>query len=66
MPIAQNNGKDFFQSDKNEQAYMSKIRQAQLRQQVIFQQHLQKYTVPMSLQKIIDQQRVKADMDKGY
>jgi hypothetical protein len=51
--------------NNNESAYINKIRQAQIRQQQIYDQHLQKYTLPMSLNKIITEAKQKSEIEQG-
>ena len=51
--------------NNNESAYINKIRQAQIRQQQIYDQHLQKYTLPMSLNKIITEAKQKTEIEQG-
>jgi hypothetical protein len=53
-------------SNTNESAYINKIRQAQIRQQHIYDQHLQKYTLPLSLQKIMDEAKQKSEIEQGF
>ena len=49
-----------------EQLHLSKIREAQLKQQRIYQEHLQKFVLPQSLDKIMNEAKLNNGIDTDY
>jgi hypothetical protein len=49
-----------------EQTHLNKIREAQMKQQRIYQEHLQRFVLPQSLDKIMNEAKINNGIDTDY